>query len=479
MRRYPRSFIHLIAYGYALVVLPFLFVTGYTFVTLQTLDGRYQVAIGDFSENIRLTLKVAEDLTDVERSLRRYEILKNQDSLDDYAQTRSQWRTDIESFARLSIIPEHIGQELRAMILTETAAYELLADAKDSSTLRTAIDDIKIRLQKVRDEVRERLVQEQASFKKEADVLRQRLVLAMGVAILTALAFIGAGWRYIAQLIGSCEKAVLRLGQGDLQKPIDLRGPSDMRWLGRWLEWLRRRLQALEETRIQGLRHVSHELKTPLSAIHEGVNLLEEEVAGSLTPEQNKIVRILQGNSRRLQNLIEGLLRLQQAEHAAERISFECLRLDQLIEQVVDTYRLIVAEQHVLFDVKLPPTEVVAGREELMTIINNLLSNAVKFSPDGVTIVIELANRDELIQLDVIDSGPGIAAQDRTHIFEPFYRSSTSRPIAGVGLGLAIAREFVQAHQGELRLIDSPQSGAHFRVTLPQNAPFARTQRTA
>ena len=479
MRRYPRSFIHLIAYGYALVVLPFLFVTGYTFVTLQTLDGRYQVAIGDFSENIRLTLKVAEDLTDVERSLRRYEILKNQDSLDDYAQTRSQWRTDIESFARLSIIPEHIGQELRAMILTETAAYELLADAKDSSTLRTAIDDIKIRLQKVRDEVRERLVQEQASFKKEADVLRQRLVLAMGVAILTALAFIGAGWRYIAQLIGSFEKAVLRLGQGDLQKPIDLRGPSDMRWLGRWLEWLRRRLQALEETRIQGLRHVSHELKTPLSAIHEGVNLLEEEVAGSLTPEQNKIVRILQGNSRRLQNLIEGLLRLQQAEHAAERISFECLRLDQLIEQVVDTYRLIVAEQHVLFDVKLPPTEVVAGREELMTIINNLLSNAVKFSPDGGTIVIELANRDELIQLDVIDSGPGIAAQDRTHIFEPFYRSSTSRPIAGVGLGLAIAREFVQAHQGELRLIDSPQSGAHFRVTLPQNAPFARTQRTA
>ena len=60
MRRYPRSFIHLIAYGYALVVLPFLFVTGYTFLTLQTLDGRYQVAIRDFSENTRLTLKVAD-----------------------------------------------------------------------------------------------------------------------------------------------------------------------------------------------------------------------------------------------------------------------------------------------------------------------------------------------------------------------------------------------------------------------------------
>ena len=478
MRRYPRSFIHLIAYGYTLVVLPFLFVTGYTFLTLQTLDGRYQVAIRDFSENTRLTLKVAEDLTDMERSLRRYEILKNEDSLNDYAQTRSQWRTDIASFARLSAIPEHIGQDLQAMILAENAAYARLAGAQDASALRVAIDDIKIRLQKVRDEVRERLVQEQATFKKEADVLRQRLVLAIGVAILTAVGFIGAGWRYISRLIGSFEKAVLRLGQGDLQNPIDLRGPSDMRWLGRWLEWLRRRLQTLEETRIQGLRHVSHELKTPLSAIREGTNLLEEEVAGPLTQEQTKIVQILQGNSRRLQNLIEGLLRLQQAEHAAERIGFERLRLDQLIEQVVDTYRLIAAEQHVLFDVKLSPTEVVAGREELMTIINNLLSNAVKFSPDGGTIIVQLTRRDDQIQLDVIDNGPGIAGADRVHIFEPFYRSSTSRPIAGVGLGLAIAREFVLAHQGELRLLDSPRGGAHFRVTLPQNAPFARTQRT-
>lgn len=68
------------------------------------------------------------------------------------------------------------------------------------------------------------------------------------------------------------------------------------------------------------------------------------------------------------------------------------MRLSQLIEQVVDTYRLIAAEQHVLFDVKLSPTEVVAGREELMTIINNLLSNAVKFSPDGGTIIVQLSS---------------------------------------------------------------------------------------
>jgi two-component system sensor histidine kinase GlrK len=77
--------------------------------------------------------------------------------------------------------------------------------------------------------------------------------------------------------------------------------------------------------------------------------------------------------------------------------------------------------------------------------------------------------------LDVIDQGPGVPAQDEFQIFEPFYRSATSRHVAGVGLGLTIAREFVLAHRGELLLVASPV-GAHFRVVLPLAAPYLRVQ---
>ena len=479
MKRYPRSFLQLVTFGYVLVVIPFLFATGYVFITLEVLDGHYRVAIDDFSETSRLTVEITEDLVDMERSLRRYEILKNTDSLNDYAHARRQWQGNVESFSRLFAMTERVVNELKSLINLENRAYAAPGETQNTAALRSAIDEIKLRLQKVRDDVHVILVREQAQFKIEADVLRQRLLLAMGVAVLAALGSIWVGRRLLSRLIGRFEKAVMQLGKGDLQHAIDLHGPGDMRWLGRWLEWLRRRLLSLEETRTQVLRHVSHELKTPLAALREGANLLAEEVPGTLTVEQARIVQILQSNSRRLQNLIEGLLRLQQAGHAAERIGFESLRFDHLIEQVLETYRLIVAEQRIEFRAVLPEVEIVAGREALLTIVHNLLSNAVKFSPEGGRIYTELSTRGEHVVLDVKDEGPGISAQDKSHIFEPFYRSSASRHIAGVGLGLAIAREFVLAHQGELIYLEAQQGGAHFRVLLPKNAPFMRTQRQA
>jgi two-component system sensor histidine kinase GlrK len=479
MKRYPRSFLQLVTYGYILVVMPFLLVTGYVFITLETLDGHYHVAIEDFSEASRLSGEITEDLIHMERSLRRYEVLKDADSLDDYERVRAEWLGNLETFSRLSAMPEQITKELQEEIRLEAQAYSAMRNTQVTVSLRSGIEEIKLRLQKVLVDVRAILDLEQAQFKIEADVLRHRLLLAMGAAVLFAVCCIWQSRRLLARLIGRFEKAVLRLGKGDLQQTIALDGPSDLRWLGRWLEWLRRRLLSLEETRTQVLRHISHELKTPLAAMREGSNLLAEEVPGPLTVEQARIVNILQSNSKRLQDLIEGLLRLQQAEHAAERIGFEHLRFDQLIEQVLDTYRLIAAERQIEFCSTLPELSMVAGREGLLTIVHNLLSNAVKFSPNGGRIFIELTRRGEQVFLDVSDQGSGIAAQDRRRIFEPFYRSSASRLVAGVGLGLAIAREFVLAHRGKLVLLDSPQGGAHFQVVLPLDAPFVRTQQHA
>ena len=121
-------------------------------------------------------------------------------------------------------------------------------------------------------------------------------------------------------------------------------------------------------------------------------------------------------------------------------------------------------------------TEIIAGREALVTIVHNLLSNAVKFSPDGACVKVKLRRNARQAALDVYDQGPGIKEEDSKHIFEPFFRSSASREVAGVGLGLAIAREFVLAHRGELKLAPSA-AGAHFRVVLPLDAPYLRVQK--
>ncbi|MFZ4537396.1 sensor histidine kinase [Propionivibrio sp.] len=479
MKRYPRSFLQLVTFGHVLVVIPFLFVTGYVLITLDALSGHYHAAIEDVSNSSRLTSELTEDLVHMERSLRRYEVLKNADSLTDYAQVRAEWQGNAESLSRLPAMSEGVVSELQLQIQQENQAYEALLDTRNTSVLRSVIEDVKLRSHKVHDDVHEIISQEQAKFEMESDALRLRLLMAVGVAVLFAFCCIVLSRQLLSRLIGRFEKAVLGLGKGNLQQAIALDGPGDLRWLGRWLEWLRRRLLSLEETRTKVLRHVSHELKTPLAAMREGTNLLAEEVPGPLTVEQVRIVQILQSNSRRLEDLIEGLLRLQQAGHAAERIGFEPLRFDQLIEQVLETYRLIAAERQIEFHAVLPEVKIVAGREGLQTIVHNLLSNAVKFSPDGGRISIDLSTKGAQAFLNVSDEGPGIDTQDAGQIFEPFYRSSASRLVAGVGLGLAIAREFVLAHRGQLIFIESPQGGAHFRVVLPLEAPFVRVQQYA
>lgn len=475
MKRYPRSFLQLITIGHILFALPLLVASGYVFFTLQVLNSHYRAAIEHASISSRLSGELEEDLLHMERNLRRYLVLKDVESLNDYVTVRTEWQRHVGAFAKLSPLPEPMLKEMQAQLALENDAYLVLKDTGNAQPLQLVIDELKLRSQNSLDEAKLILDREQEQFLKDSEVLSTRLMLAAGSSVLIALCCLWAIRKLLARLIGRFERALLRLGKGDLQQVIELDGPGDLRWLGRWLEWLRKRLLSLEKDRAQVLQHVSHELKTPLAAMHEGASLLAEEVSGPLSADQRRIVSILQSNARRLQDLIEGLLRLQQAGHAAERIGFEVIRFDLLIEQVLETCRLIASERRIQFQCVLSETEIVAGREALMTIVHNLLSNAIKFSPDGGCVCITLVQDGDKVTFDVIDQGPGVPDLDKLQIFEPFYRSSASRHIAGIGLGLAIAREFVLAQRGELLLIDSP-AGAHFRVVLPLSAPYLRIQ---
>ena len=475
MKRYPRSFLQLVTFGYLLFALPLLVAAVYVFVTLDAQNKQYRAAIEHTSVSSRLSGELTEDLLHMERNLRRYEVLQDADTLGDYVQVRGEWHANVEAFIRLPPLPRQMIDELQAQIELERLAYGTLRETGNAKQLRLVIDEIRLRSERTLGEARTILNREQEEFLSKSDSMRIRLLLAAVFAALIALVCLWLIRRLLARMIGRFEGALLRLGKGDLKKSIALDGPGDLRWLGRWLEWLRRRLLSLEEERAQVLRHVSHELKTPLAALHEGASLLAEKVPGPLTLEQSRIVTILQNNSRRLQELIDGLLRLQQAGHAAERIGYETLRFDQVIEQVLDTHRLLAGERNISFDCSLAATEIVAGREALITIVHNLISNAVKFSPENGTIKVILQPTKESAFFHVIDQGPGVAENDRKQVFEPFFRSQTLREVAGVGLGLAITREFVLALRGELRIMPST-NGAHFRVLLPLHAPHLRVE---
>jgi two-component system sensor histidine kinase GlrK len=260
------------------------------------------------------------------------------------------------------------------------------------------------------------------------------------------------------------------MGTADFTHAIEVNGPQDLRYVGQRLEWLRSRLRELEQQQNRFLRHVSHELKTPLTAVREGAELLRDNVGGRLAPEQQEIVRIVRENTLSLQRLIEDLLKYHQTG-GMEPATLGPVALPEVIRRVVKEQKLAALARIITVDVKLKPVIIVGDTEKIRTVIDNLVSNAIKYSPRAGQIEITLAPHSGNAVLDVVDQGPGIAPADRERVFESFY---TGKPpadgkVKGSGLGLAIAREYALAHGGRIEVLDRAdgQRGTRFRLSLP------------
>lgn len=304
----------------------------------------------------------------------------------------------------------------------------------------------------------------QARFERN----RQQLAVQVGGSIVLAVAMAIAFGVWLARPLRRLENAIVGLGENRLQEPIDVPGPPDIRSVGQQLEWLRLRLTELEADKARFLRHISHELKTPLASLHEGVAVLGDGVAGSLNPDQAEVVRILQGNTQALQQQIEALLRFNAAAFEARQLRREPTDMRALVEGQVEAQRLRWLSHQLAVTVDGPAVVLPVDREKMASAIGNLLSNAIRFSPFGGQVCVTLAPAAGRLQIDVQDQGPGVAPEDQGRIFEPFYRGERqpADAVRGSGIGLSIVHEYILAHGGRIELLpDGP--GAHFRIELP------------
>lgn len=465
MTLYPRSFLSLILIGWLLMALPLLLAIAFASVSLARLSERSEAAMQQTAEATRLSWELDEDLLLMVRILRQYEALRDPSLLDDYGIARNEWRQNGAEFAQVPLLASLSGH-VNELLLLEDGAYRQLTTGSDPRALHEALNDISRRTIEIIGAVSKLSEAARLAFRIDAETLQRQLLIALSLALLIAAVLFWLGRRIFAQLLQGVRRAVSALGNNQLEQSIRLTGPDDLRWIGKRLDWLRRRMLALQDERTRTLRHISHELKTPLAALREGSSQLAEGIAGPLSPQQEKIAGIMQSNALRLQGLIDGLLKLQKAEHVRERIAPVPLRLDAMIQQILATHKLAARDKRLRITGTLAPLTVAGGHEEVTTIIDNLLSNAIKFSPPHGTVRLTLTRDNQSAVLDVIDAGPGVPAADRKMIFAPFYRAPGTKNVAGVGLGLAIAREFALAHRGSLDLIASDE-GTHFRATLP------------
>jgi two-component system sensor histidine kinase GlrK len=458
--------------GLALIAVPLLVAVIDAALQIRKLASASQELVLEGVQSARLSQSLFADIAALERSVRFYQVLGDRNMLETYrntdqrlAATRTQLmrlidsestRHSLEDFATLH---NEISQAVSSTPPGSAAFASILARIDRLNDLAGVIaksgnSQIDAKLE---------ALQQQTSGTQRRLFWQSALLAPLTlVAILALTLSIGRPLRAI-------DRAISELGRGTFSRSIEVSGPRDLERLGAQLEWLRLRLLDLAQERNRFLRHMSHELKTPLANIREGAELLMDGAVGPLDNAQREVVAILRDNGIKLHRLIENLLSFSAWQKESVGLDLSEFRLRPLVKQVLESQQLTVVSQRVRLEVKVDDLVLRADRGKVRLIIENLLSNAIKYSPKGGTVYLHAAKQDTQLMVDVADTGAGIPSEERARVFEAFY---TGRPPAGVqvkgtGIGLSVVLEFVNAHGGTIEIVDGTYPGAHFRIRMP------------
>ncbi len=228
-----------------------------------------------------------------------------------------------------------------------------------------------------------------AEMQRQTASTQKRLFWQSALLVPLTLIAILALTLSIGRPLRAIDRAISELGRGTFSRSIEVSGPRDLERLGAQLEWLRLRLLDLAQERNRFLRHMSHELKTPLANIREGTELLMDGAVGPLDNSQREVMAILRDNGIKLQRLIENLLSFSAWQKDSVGLEITEFRLRPLVKQVLESQQLTVVSQRVRLEVKVDDLTLEADRGKLRLILENLLSNAIKYSPKGGTVYLQ------------------------------------------------------------------------------------------
>jgi two-component system, NtrC family, sensor histidine kinase GlrK len=468
----PRSLSALVLLGLAIFVLPL--VAALLLLTLHM--GQLVATTGriveDSADTTRLTQQLVTETQLLERRAQVYTAVADPLVLEPYEKAL-QGLADIER--RLdAILPDDGAREALQQFSSQRAnvSTRIVATQKSpedfEQVLRPSFTLLKQSLDVVSDRNEERVDAETAALRASTERVRKLMTWGLILFLpLTATAILLFSLR-VGRPLRQIDRAISELGSGALHRPIGIRGPADLEKLGRQLEWLRLRLIELAHERSRFLRHMSHELKTPLANIREGTELLMDGAVGELQGGQREVTGILRENGLRLQRMIENLLSFSAWQTSSVGLEVTHFRLRPLLKQIIENQQLALLAQRVRLDVNVDDVSIDADRGKLRLIVENLLSNAIKYTPRSGTIHIRARADNCDLVLEVADSGPGIPPEEREHVFEAFYTGKApAGHIKGTGIGLSVVLEFVAAHGGQIEIVEGEWPGAHFRIRMP------------
>jgi heavy metal sensor kinase len=319
----------------------------------------------------------------------------------------------------------------------------------------------------------EQLVQVTASLDEVEAARRRFLLILAGLAPIALAGAAAGGWWLAGRALAPVDRiaeTARRITAEDLARRID--APPTQDEIGRLVAVLNDMLARLETafaTARQFSADAAHELRTPLTILKG-----ELEVGLGTTPpteEHHGVLASCLEEVDRLIALVEDLLFLARADAGVAETAHDAVDLGEVLDDATPALRALAERAGIALDIRSASGLVVRGSvPQLLRVLLNLVDNAIKYSPRGARVAVQVRGEGDRAELEVSDTGPGIAPEDRRRIFERFYRGDPAHGRGGTGLGLALVRSIVEVHGGRVACESRPGSGSLFRVTLPRVA---------
>lgn len=464
--------------GFTLVALPLVFALIYSTTQVNLMSKQSAQAIFSVVALTKVNRELSENQLKLERYASQYIVLKDLELKEDYLTQEIKvlalvnnnlalYKDDL--LAQLSYDFSTIISIVNEVITTKSIDDNSLEIIQNQFVALTDVSQ-KIHLRS------DALINNQAN---EIDVTAKLVSDTMLISLLIipmTLIIAGVFIVLITTPLKLLIAKIQSLEQGDFERKIEIKGSPEITEIADALEIMRLRLHALELQKSSFIRHISHELKTPLAAIREGTELLYDNSVGKLNDEQQEICYIIKDSVNRLQRLIEDLLNFNIVLDSTSLQDSEKTALQPLLESVLADHKLDIKRKKIEIVQVIEDGVIYSNVKQLKVVLDNILSNAIKYSSDHGTISIINEYKNNQLLLSIVDNGPGIRQDNLDKVFDAFYQGPAPENslIKGSGLGLTIVKELLMRLNGEISIqsTDSNDEGTRVQITLP------RAQRT-
>lgn len=461
--------------GFMLVALPLVFALIYSTTQVNLLSQQSAQAIFSVVDLTKVNRELNENQLNLERYASQYIVLKDIELKEDYLVQEAQIVALINN--NLAVYDDdQLAQFIHEFSAIIAVTHQLVTTESIKNSSLKALQNQFVELTDVGKKIHLRsnnLINNQADkidrIAKQISNTMLISLLIIPITLFIAAVFIFLITTPLKLLIAKIQS----LEQGDFEKEIKLKGFPEIIEIADALEIMRLRLHELELQKSSFIRHISHELKTPLAAIREGTELLYDNSVGELNDEQQEVCYIIKDSVNRLQRLIEDLLNFNIVLDSTSLQDSEKVALRALLDNVIADHKLDIKRKKLKINQVIEEVTIYSNAKQLKVVLDNILSNAIKYSSDQDTISICSEFTNKKLQLSIVDNGPGINLDLQDKIFDAFYQGPAPKDsqIKGSGLGLTIVKELLMRLNGEIK-IHSKQinnKGTRVQITLPRS----------